>query len=180
MSLSVRISNRYAKALVSLASEKNELEKVKADMESFISTSKSNRDFELMLNSPIVSQDKKAAVLHAIYGNKVSDISLNLFKLLAEKKREPYLVSIAEQFIVEYNVINNIQEATLFTAVSVGDSIKNSAKALVEKATGKKVILNEEIREDLIGGYILRVEDIQLDASIKSQLNKLSIKFKNA
>jgi F-type H+-transporting ATPase subunit delta len=180
MSLSARISNRYAKALVSLASEKNELEKVKADMESFISVSESNRDFELMLNSPIVPQDKKASILHAIYGNKVSDISLNLFKLLAEKKREPYLTSIAEQFILEYNLINNIQVATLFTAVNVSDSIKDSATALVEKATGKKVILNEEIREDLIGGYILRVEDIQLDASIKSQLNKLSIKFKNA
>jgi F-type H+-transporting ATPase subunit delta len=180
MSLSVRIATRYAKALVSLASDKNELEKVKADMGSFISTAKSNRDFELMLNSPIVPQDKKAAVLHAIYGNKVSEVSLNLFKLLAEKKREPYLVAIAEQFIVEYNVINNIQEATLFTAVAVGDSIKNSAQTLVEKATGKKVILNEEIREDLIGGYILRVDDVQLDASVKSQLNKLSIKFKNA
>ena len=180
MSLSVRISNRYAKALVSLASEKNELEKVKADMESFIVISKSNRDFELMLNSPIVPQEKKAAVLHAIYGGKVSEISISLFKLLADKKREPYLVSIAEQFIVEYNLLNNIQEATLYTAIAVSDSIKNSAKDLVEKATGKKVILNEEIREDLIGGYILRVEDIQLDASVKNQLNKLSIKFKNA
>ena len=180
MSLSVRISNRYAKALVSLASDKNELEKVKADMDSFISISKTNRDFELMLNSPIVPQEKKAAVLVAIYGSKVSDISLKLFKLLAEKKREPYLVSIAEQYIVEFNKINNIQEATLFTPIEVSDSIKNSARALVEKATGKTVILNEEIREDLIGGYILRVDDIQLDASIKSQLNKLSIKFKNA
>tara|TARA_B100000809_G_scaffold80694_1_gene78956 strand:- start:693 stop:1235 length:543 start_codon:yes stop_codon:yes gene_type:complete len=180
MSLSARISNRYAKALVSLASEKNELEKVKADMESFISVSKSNRDFELMLNSPVIPQDKKASILHAIYGNKVSDISLNLFKLLAEKKREPYLTSIAKEFILEFNIIKNIQEVSLFTAVAVSDSIKNSAIALVEQATGKKVILNEEIREDLIGGYILRVNDIQLDASIKSQLNKLSIKFKNA
>ena len=180
MSLSARIAKRYAKALVSLASEKNELEKVKADMASFISVSKSNRDFELMLNSPIVPQDKKAAVLHALYGDKVSEISLNLFKLLSEKKREPYLVSIAEQFMVEYNIIQGIQEATLYTAVEVSASIKDSAKGLVEKATGKKVILNEEIREDLIGGYILRVEDVQLDASIKSQLNKLSIKFKNA
>jgi F-type H+-transporting ATPase subunit delta len=180
MSLSVRISTRYAKALVSLASDKNELEKVKGDMEAFISTSKSNRDFDLMLNSPIVPQDKKAAVLHTIYGNKVSEISLNLFKLLAEKKREPYLISIAEQFIVEYNLINKIQEATLYTSVEVSASIKDSAVSLVEKATGKKVILKEEIREDLIGGYILRVNDLQLDASIKSQLNKLSIKFKNA
>jgi F-type H+-transporting ATPase subunit delta len=180
MSLSARISNRYAKALVSLASEKNELEKVKSDMESFISVGKSNREFELMLNSPIIPQDKKASILHAIYGNKVSEISLNLFKLLAEKKREPYLTSIAEQYIFEYNIINNIQEATLFTAVAVSDSIKSAATALVEKATGKKVILNEEVREDLIGGYILRVNDLQLDASIKSQLNKLSIKFKNA
>lgn len=149
-------------------------------MEAFIKISKENRDFELMLNSPVVPQDKKAAVLEAIFKGKVSEISDNLFKLLADKKREPYLTLIAEEFLAEYNTINNIQVATLFTAVEVSDSVKKAAKELVAKATGKTVLLEEKVQENLIGGYILRVEDVQLDASVKSQLNKLSIKFKNA
>jgi len=180
MALSGRIAKRYAKAVVELAQEKNELDRVKADMEAFIEISKSNRDFELMLNSPVVPQDKKAAVLEAIFKGKVSEVSDNLFELLANKKREAYLTLIAEEFLVQYNIINNIQVATLFTAVEVSDSVKNAAKELVAKATGKTVVLEQEIKEDLIGGYVLRVEDVQLDASVKSQLNKLSIKFKNA
>jgi F-type H+-transporting ATPase subunit delta len=99
---------------------------------------------------------------------------------LTQKKREAYLTLVAQEFLKEYNVINNIQEATLLTAVEVSDNIKNAAKNLIAKATGKTVVLSEEIKEDLIGGYILRVDDIQLDASVKSQLNKLSINFKNA
>ena len=180
MAASVRIARRYAKALVSLASDNSKLEEVKADMESFISVSESNRDFELMLDSPIVPQQKKADIVQAIFGNKVSDISLNLFKLLSDKKREPYLVAIAQEFINQYNLVKGILEATLYTATEASASIKQSTKELVEKATGKQVILNEVIREDLIGGYILRVEDVQLDASVKNQLNKLRIKFKNA
>lgn len=180
MALSTRIAKRYAKAVVGLAQDKNELDRVKTDMEAFIKISKENRDFELMLNSPVVPQDKKAAVLEAIFKGKVSEISDNLFKLLADKKREPYLTLIAEEFLAEYNTINNIQVATLFTAVEVSDSVKKAAKELVAKATGKTVLLEEKVQENLIGGYILRVEDVQLDASVKSQLNKLSIKFKNA
>ena len=180
MALSVRIAKRYAKAVVGLAQEKNVLDNVKTDMESFISIAKSSRDFDLMLNSPIVSQEKKSAVLDKIFAGQVSDISLNLFKLLSEKKREAYLTLIAQEYLAAYNVINNIQEATLLTAVEVSDVVKNAAKELIAKATGKTVLLSEEIKEDLIGGYILRVDDVQLDASVKSQLNKLSIKFKNA
>jgi F-type H+-transporting ATPase subunit delta len=77
-------------------------------------------------------------------------------------------------------VIKNIQIATLYTSVTVSESIKNEAKSLVSKATGKTVEIIEQIREDLIGGFILRIDDIQLDASVKSQLNRLSIKFRNA
>ncbi len=180
MSASIRIARRYAKAIVSLASDTNKLEEVKADMESFLSVSESNRDFELMLNSPIVPQEKKISILKAIFDGKVSEISLNLFRLLSEKKREAYLTAIATEFLNQYNELKGIVVATLYTAAAVGTSIKNSAKQLVEKGTGKQVILNEVIQEDLIGGYILRVEDIQLDTSVKSQLNKLRIKFKNA
>jgi F-type H+-transporting ATPase subunit delta len=180
MALSTRIAKRYAKAVVGLAQDKNELDRVKSDMKAFISVSKSNRDFELMLISPIVPQDKKADILEAIFKGKVSEVSENLFKLLANKKREAYLTLIAQEFIAQYNLINKIQVATLYTAIEVSDSVKIAAKELIAKATGKTVILEEKIKEDLIGGYILRIEDVQLDASVKSQLNKLSIKFKNA
>jgi F-type H+-transporting ATPase subunit delta len=180
MSLSVRIAKRYAKAVVGLARENGELDTVKNDMESFISIAKSNRDFDLMLISPIVSHEKKSIIFDKIFNGKVSDVSLNLFKLLTQKKREAYLTLVAKEFLKEYNVINNIQEATLLTAVEVSENIKDAAKNLIAKATGKTVVLSEEIKEDLIGGYILRVDDVQLDASVSSQLNKLSINFKNA
>ncbi len=77
-------------------------------------------------------------------------------------------------------MIKNIQIATLYTSVAVSEDIKKEAKNLVAKATGKTVEIIEQIREDLIGGFILRIDDIQLDASVKSQLNRLSIKFRNA
>ena len=83
-----RIASRYAKSLLDLAVEKGQLEEVNKDMLMFSNLVKENRDLLLMLKSPIVTHDKKLAVLNQIFEGKVNDLTLAILRILTRKQRE--------------------------------------------------------------------------------------------
>lgn len=178
MAVSQRVAFRYAKALIDLAQEKNLLEVIKGDLSLLATVAEENRDFVLMLNSPLISGDKKLSVLNSIFSGKVNELTTNFFGLITKKGREADLLGIAEGYMTQYNVIEGITKAKVTTAISLDASSKATIEALVTKATGNsKVIIEEQLDKDLIGGYVLSVEDKQLDASIKSMLQKAKNQF---
>lgn len=178
MAVSTRVASRYAKSLIELATEKGDVEAVKEDMEAFSKLVDESRDFELMLNSPLISHDKKLLILNKIFGGKVSKITDAFFTLITKKNREGALDAIAKQFIVQYNTQKGIQPAMISTAIPLNDSLKKEFSNVVSKALNKDVQLTETVNEDLIGGYILRVEDRQIDQSMRSLLINLKKRFK--
>lgn len=173
MAVAYSVANRYAKSLITLADEQGKLDAVKADMELFGSICASNQDFVLMLKSPIVSKDKKKEILSAIFSGKISDISVSFFELITKKNRADDLIGIAKELVNQYNIKKGIKRAVVKTAVALSAAQKKSFEEVVAKATSSSVELEEEVNEELIGGYILRVEDKQIDATVKSQLSKV-------
>lgn len=168
-----RASIRYAKALISLAVEKNVVETIQEDMNSLIELCKNSRDFVVMLASPIVSHEKKLTVLEKIFQGKVHEITLAFFKLITKKSREASLLDIAKAYITLYNEHIGLAIAEVQSAVPLTDHSRATITQRVEKATGKNIELNETINEDLIGGFILRLGDKQIDSSVKNQLLNL-------
>ena len=173
-----RVASRYAKSLLGLAEEQGALEKVHADMKLFLSVCKENRDFLLLLKNPNVNHDKKRAILQAIFKGKVNDITLAIFDIITKKNREAVLPEIAQEFEHQYNISRGIEEATVTTAVPLTKELRAEIEKLVKKIGHKKEVeLTEIVDEDLIGGYILKVADRQIDDSIKSKLKALELKF---
>jgi len=173
-----RIASRYARPLLELANEKGCLEEVMMDMVSFKSLCESNRDFVLMLKNPIIPHLKKLTLLKEIFTSKVNDITLSAFELIARKGRESYLPAIAKEFTRKYNAFKGIAEASVTTVIPLSDSLKKEVVGIIKKITGKDTIeLSEVIDENILGGFILKIDDRQIDDSISGKLNELKLKF---
>mgnify|MGYP001083865281 CR=1 FL=1 len=172
-----RIASRYAKSLLSLAVENGKLEEVHSDMQLLSQLAAENRDFELMLKSPVVLHQKKLAILNKVFTGKVDAMSLSIFQLLTKKHREEYLPLIAQEFHHMYNDHMGIAEATVTTTYVLDKKSKEAFEDVVKSITKKKVELTEVVDESLIGGFVLKVGDRQIDDSVSSRLKALRVEF---
>lgn len=172
-----RIASRYAKSLLDLAVEKKVLEEVNKDMQLLTGIADESRDLVLMLKSPIITHDKKLAVLTKVFKGKVNEMTMSFFTILTKKHREAYLITIAEEFHHQYNAHKGIEEATITTTFPLTDALRKEFVSVVERISSKKVELTEKIDESLIGGFILKIGDRQIDDSINSKLKALKLEF---
>lgn len=175
-----RVAGRYVKSLLSLAVEHGAVEEVHNDMQLFDRTCDANYDLVLMLRSPIVKHDIKKRILEKIFKGKVHKLTLAIIDILTRKNREPILPEIAHDFHRAYNHHMGIEKATLISSMPLDDKIRKEIEGIVKKLSShKSVELIEKVNKELIGGFILNVGDLQIDASIKSKLRKLKVTFKS-
>ena len=173
-----RVALRYAKSLISLAEERDVLEQVKGDMEIILSVCEESQDFSNMLKSPVVKADKKSAILNQVFGSKISELSLSFLNLLTSKKREAILGAVAENYINLYNESKNIVSATVTTAASITEVIKAQVLTQLKSVVGDAdVRIEERVDASLIGGFVLRVGDLEFNASVANKLQKLKREF---
>ena len=173
-----RVASRYVKSLLGLAVEQDVLEAVNTDMQFFDRVCHSNRDFVLMLKSPIIRHEKKKEILNKLFSGKVHPLTMSIIEILTKKNREPLLPSIATEFHNAYNVYKGIGKASVISTVPLDAELRSELVALVKKLSDKtQVELEEKVDKDLIGGFILNVGDRQIDASIKNKLKNLKNKF---
>jgi len=169
--------NRYAKSLMGLATEKNVLDSVYSDMVLIASTIEESNDLELLLKSPVVKTDKKQAILSGVFGGKISDMSTLFLTLISNRRREGIIEDIATSFIDLYKRSKQIIVAEITTAVKLDEAQKERIIGLLKDENTKEVEVVEKIKEDIIGGFIVRVDDKQIDASILRELDDLKQEF---
>ncbi len=171
-----QVAKRYAKSLLDFALERKELEAVAADMALIAETCKNSKDLQLMLKSPIIKPEKKLAVVKKIFGGEIGTVSLNFLTIIAGKNRESLLMEIASAFGTVYRKYQGILSAEIISAVPLTEQERNKAIQVV-KGLGDKVELTERIDKDIIGGFIIRVDDKQYDASVASRITALKRAF---
>jgi F-type H+-transporting ATPase subunit delta len=178
--LNPRLAGRYAKSLIGLAIEKDQLDGVYQDMLFLQAVCKSSRDFVVLLKSPVIKADKKEKILDAITGGKISAITTAFNKLLLRKSRETFLPEIATAFIQQYKHFKGIHIVRLTTAMPLSGEVQDGIinKIRSEKAM-PEIELHTDVREELIGGFILEVGDQLVDASISFDLNNIKKQFQN-
>jgi F-type H+-transporting ATPase subunit delta len=175
--IETRVSFRYAKSLLDLSLEKGQLEQVREDMQLILETIRESHELKLMLKSPIIKTDKKQVILKAIFGGKIGVISSAFIDIITRKRREDELEGIAEAFIAQYKNHKQILSAVITTASGLDKSLREKVLAIVKGSTQSEVELIEKVNKDLIGGFVLRVGDQQVDASILRQIKNLDRTF---
>lgn len=168
-----KAASRYARSLFMLASDRNEVDAVNKDMELIDKTIRASKDLGVVLKSPVIKPDKKIVIMNLIFGEKIGKTTKAFLELIIRKRREMYIEGIARQFVLLYLENNNIEEAIITTPHKIDDVFRRAIIGVIEKHTHHKVQLEERIDPDVIGGFILRFGDKQLDASIATELELL-------
>jgi F-type H+-transporting ATPase subunit delta len=175
-----RLAGRYAKSLLGLANERNQLETVYNDMLYLQALCKESAQFVIVLRSPVINADKKLAILEELSKGKLSELTIAFNRLLVKKSRESVLPEIATAFIQQYKHQKGIHVIKLTTAIPVSDALKQQIVEQVQRQTPlKNVELTSTVKEDIIGGFLLEFGDTLVDASIAYDLNKIRTQFLN-
>lgn len=165
-------SIRYAQALLDLATEHSSVDAVASNMETLIAVSKESRDLEMLLSSPVIRGEKKLAVLNEVFGN-FEKVSGMFMQLIVKNGRESLLPEIAEAFIALVKKSKGIVPVTITSAVKLDEAVKKDILAKIQPAIDGKPEVTEIIDPALIGGFTVRMGDIQIDASVASKLGQL-------
>lgn len=173
-----RAASRYVKSLLGLAVERKVLEDVHRDMRLFSEACAMSRPLTLLLQNPIIKHDQKLEVLKKIFSGKVHSLTIAFFEIITRKNRESILVSVASEFHNAYNEYKGIGKGTVTTAIPLDAGERAEFEKLVKTYSDRKQIeLIEKVDPDLLGGFVLKVGDRQVDASIKSKLKALQVEF---
>ena len=159
-------ANRYAKAVLQQATDDNLAEVVFGDMQSVASTINSSKELRSVLKSPVIKLSDKKEALHTIFSEQ-SKSTRNLIDVLIENKRIDALGDVAESYVNLYNDAKGVKVANVTTAVPLSKELEEQVLSKVKQITGSaNVTLNNTIDASIIGGFILRIGDLQYNASI--------------
>lgn len=165
-----KITVRYAKALFELAKEKQLTEAIKKDMAYIQLVAKSVEDFKFLIESPIIKRKKKQEIFRLMFGKSVQKITLDFLFLLLKNRREVYISDIARNFLDLARRDLGIKLASFVSAIEISAKTVEEIKQIAEKVFNTKIEMILDVKPELLGGFVLRVEDQQFDASVASRL----------
>ena len=175
-----RVAARYAQSLIELARERGQLETIKADVDTLLAMGK-NRDFALLLTSPIVAPGKKQAILTSLLEKANADKLTRLYvKLLIDKGREVDMLGILNEFNAQYKKIKHVSTVKLTSAVGLSAATLNSVKQqlVASGMTEATIDLETAIDPELIGGFILETNGRVYDASVSHKLKAMKTELR--
>ena len=168
-----KIAGRYAKALLGLAREKQMIESVRTDIETIHHFFEIESRFNQMLVSPVIKTKEKLVFMEAVFLKNTNPMTYSFLMLLLTNHRESYLKSITKIFLDSYRKETGFKKAKLISAVEIDQSTVGQFKTLIRKHFNSEVDLTCSVDSGLIGGFVLQVEDQQIDASVAAKLKKL-------
>ncbi|MBT8183691.1 MAG: ATP synthase F1 subunit delta [Eudoraea sp.] len=174
-----RAAIRYAKAVLDLAIDGKVPDEVESDMRDIVSTISTSKELQMMLGSPVLKGADKKAALKVIFKGKHA-ITEGLLNILVDNKRIPMLEEVAKKYITLNEQLKGEGVAYVTTAVPITDDLEKDILERVTKLTGNKVVVENKVDENLIGGFVLRVGDLQYDASIANKLSNIKREFESS
>jgi F-type H+-transporting ATPase subunit delta len=172
-----KISVRYSRALFESAVEKKVLDRIYQDM-IFILEVCSLNEMKELLENPVIRPSKKKEILRKVFEGNIEELTVSLVNLVVNNEREAFLPAIARVFIKETKEYRGITESVLTTAIKIDDKIRKQITDLISGIFKTKVELKEMVDKDIIGGFVLRIEDNLIDASIRTKLRKIEKELK--
>lgn len=169
---STRLAKRYATGLWDYALVENKEDTIIDEIKLIIQNIEENRHFQLFLKSPIIETSKKIQIAKEIF-KSFSPITLHFVILILKHKRENILLDISKEVLKVHDEYKGIQRIEIISAIPLDQNTISKILLSEAKIDPQKAIVENIIDESLIGGYILRLEDVQVDASVKTRLSNI-------
>jgi F-type H+-transporting ATPase subunit delta len=176
-----RLAGRYAKSLLDLATEQNQVDAVYADMKWLQELCKCSREFVAVLRSPVIKPTAKGKIIASVSENKVSKLTTAFIQLLVNKAREINLPEIVSAFIDQFNKVRNIHRVKITTAEPISAELKEAIMKNLRSTMkeGQTFEIETQVKSELIGGFLLETEGTLVDASILRDLKDVQKQFMN-
>lgn len=172
------IAEPYAQALMSVAQSHNLTEQIGEDTRSLLEVMKQSEDLRFVVSSPLITADRKKAVLRQMIEGQVQPYTLNFLMLLADRGRIMLLVQVCEQYQALLRQMNQAVLAEVTAAVELNDEQKEAIRQKVMATTqARQVELNVRIDPELLGGVVIKVGSQVFDASLRGQLRRIGVKL---
>ncbi|UCG27300.1 MAG: ATP synthase F1 subunit delta [Bacteroidales bacterium] len=168
-----KISVRYSKALLLAAGEENQLERVYEDIRLVYQICQEVKEFLDLLHSPVIKPSDKKNVIHSLFGTQLSALTMSLLDLLVHNKRESFIPDISRRFLDDYKQHRGITSVLLSTVSPLDRELKGKVISLIKNTYHTEVELEEKLNKDLIGGFVLIIEDRMMDASVLRGLRRV-------
>ena len=146
---------------------------IRSAADSLLSLNKDLPEFRDLLTSPVLNASHKRDIFTVLFKDKLEDLSLKFVLLMSDNKREAFLPSVCRVFIDMFKQKKGIKSATITTASGLNEATAERMKKSLEDFFKTTVELETQKKPELIGGYVLRLDDRQLDASVVTQLRKI-------
>jgi F-type H+-transporting ATPase subunit delta len=173
-----RIALRYAQALMDTGKEKNSVAEIARDMKAIDETLREVHELRALLKTPVIRPDIKRKVLHQIFSPHVSPDVMLFIDLLVKKGRADMLDSTTVEFLRLLDEATGTVPAVITSARVLDDSAKQQILSKLEKLSQKKVRASYNVDAQLRGGFVAKVGDTLIDASLQHQLENLREEFK--
>jgi F-type H+-transporting ATPase subunit delta len=169
------IAIRYAKALLNIATEQNQVEKYREEISGIATLMKQEDLLRLLLDSPTFTRKKKTAIMNDLATMfKLSDGMCRFLDLLLEKGRIAQIGQIDANYQKFADELSGIVRATIRSANDLSKERTEAIKSGLEKQTGKQVLLSVETDKTLIGGIQAEIDGKLFDGSVKTQLKRMT------
>ncbi|HEY9902698.1 MAG TPA: ATP synthase F1 subunit delta [Candidatus Sericytochromatia bacterium] len=179
--LTSQVLEPYAEALMSLAQSSDLIDRFGEEVGSLLNLLENSDDLQVFLASPVVSADKKKAVLQQIVGEQLHPYMMNFLMILVDRRRIPFLDGILHQFQALLRKLKQTVVAEVTSAVELSDAQRQSVSDKVKAFSGAhEVELDTKIDPELIGGVIIKVGSQVIDASLRGQLRRIGLSLSRA
>jgi ATP synthase F1 delta subunit len=166
------IARVYAEALFDVAREKGKLDEIREELGQFADTLDGDRELQVFFFSPYFSSaEKRDGIEKAVIGADPEFV--NFLELLTEKHRMPVIFRIRRQFDDLWKKENRKLDVTVTSAIDLDPEVVGRISSEIQKQTGQTVELSSRVDDSILGGIVLQVGNMVLDASIRNRLEKL-------
>ena len=174
------IARRYATALADYAGQEGQEQQVYDQVIRWIALYQEDKSVREQLTSPVLKKEVKQALFREWMGGEASPCLERFFQLVLDHQREKYLPFIFNSYVSIYKQRHHIVDVTLTTASPIDEETSQRIAQLARKADDQaQVKLHPQVDESLIGGFVFRVDDLLLDASLSHQLALLRKQYIN-
>ena len=173
---STRTAFRYAKATLAYANENKVSDKVAKEMQGLIELYESSVQLNRLLSDPFLSNTKKQSILRSIVPNS-SDVTKKLFNLLTSNNRLFLLKEVAKSYIQLFTEQQGELNATVISAIPLTQNLEKEIHNKLEDFSGKKIYILNKIDKSLLGGFILKIGDMEFNSSLAYKLKTFKAKL---
>lgn len=176
------MAGRYALALFELAKEQNAVDKVSADLNSFVGMVSGSADLQRLVKSPVFTAAEQMKAIGALLDKAgISGLSANFLKLVASKRR---LFAI-EKMVGDLNKLVDRYKGVARAEVTVASELSGKhmealKSALAEVSGGRSVEVDVKVDPAIIGGLVVKLGSRMVDGSLKTKLNSIRTRMKEA